>query len=502
MRHRPVFHFLGNSCEPFGSPGPCGTGSTIVRLYSGSDGQPIYAFISYASQGISATCFANAGPKAAFAADQATPDNAGDKIGGWLARDPTGTLSRVLPTDGTYTTCTAYLTMPSLSVIGSSGAYLVLSGDIESNSTFFRHELWRRLPADHGDGRCERQHGPRGAVIVSSWLMVFAEPAKYEDEMRKALLLLLVASACQSSPKTLADTGFYVTRVAFAFAYFAGPSGERSMPNSRRAFVRRGECHCAGGATLVHQLTPAAQNWANSASLFLADGQCEGFSILSQLVFVKAEAAETFGAATTHAPSPSATHFATRARLLGDNPARAAHRRRRAAAVVEANDALAFFGKRRAEGQHRQAFYRVGMVDVVDGKAAGAHSVTPIGVDQISKTLYSLRVYDSNVVGAEPTIAIDTSKNTWSYASADPNNKVTLSGDATNPSLYHHVFAASRHVRMPVFAATRKNYTIAFRGGTVDNLDFGDATVTQTPIFTQSLPRCLLGSMRASGSTA
>jgi hypothetical protein len=86
-------------------------------------GQPSYLIISYAgAKGVPQGCFDGAGPKATYAADAAKfmVTQGGQRPGGWLGRDASGTICWILATDSTYTRSSAYLTMAEVNAIGGT----------------------------------------------------------------------------------------------------------------------------------------------------------------------------------------------------------------------------------------------------------------------------------------------------------------------------------------------------------------------------------------------
>lgn len=100
------------------------TNSAEVRIYSDAAGQPVYAFIAYTSQAIG-PCFTNQYGFGAFATDpsQSQTFNDGSKIGGWLAKDPSGTFCWTLPADKTYSTYAAAISMPDTSTLGAATTF-------------------------------------------------------------------------------------------------------------------------------------------------------------------------------------------------------------------------------------------------------------------------------------------------------------------------------------------------------------------------------------------
>jgi hypothetical protein len=100
------------------------TNSAEVRIYSDSAGQPVYSFIAYTSQAIG-PCFTNEHGFAAFATDpsQSQTFNDGSKIGGWLAKDPSGTFCWTLPADKTYATYAAAISLPDASALGAATTF-------------------------------------------------------------------------------------------------------------------------------------------------------------------------------------------------------------------------------------------------------------------------------------------------------------------------------------------------------------------------------------------
>jgi hypothetical protein len=304
---------------------------------------------------------------------------------------------------------------------------------------------------------------------------------------RLGLVFLL---ACHSQNKSLADSGFAVARDGLAFANFARPAdsdGDGTTDGiDTDAMVRMfGAANACVGGAVPCVLVPAAEIWMSRANQFLSRGRCDGFSILSQLLHSKTIDPATFGGsdgyslANTQALQKELAYWQS-TQLLAPNS-------EQNTLYLTGKDAVTLLQE--ALKPNSATLFRIGMVNVENGAQVGAHSVTPIGVEETTvKNQYWIRVYDSNLPGAEQHITVNTAANTWSYTAVNHAGgpSVVLSGDATaaNP-LY--VWTSAPHLgtfECP-FCATLPSggqvYTVS--GATITNADFGDSAVTFKPIF-------------------
>jgi hypothetical protein len=121
---RAQYYAQSNTAGDFKNDSAINTAVVRVYLQPGADAQPAHAFIANTSQTVGA-CFTNQYAFGAFPvapADQ-PPFSDGSRVGGWLARDSSGTLCWVLPADKTYSTYAAYIRMPSVSTLGTSTTF-------------------------------------------------------------------------------------------------------------------------------------------------------------------------------------------------------------------------------------------------------------------------------------------------------------------------------------------------------------------------------------------
>ena len=230
-----------------------------------------------------------------------------------------------------------------------------------------------------------------------------------------------------------ADSGFRTDQNGFSFPNYTGqefPVTDLTPVEMQRMF---GPQVCASNAGGECILTPPAQRWMDDRNASMSGGHCEGFTVLSSLMYYGQVDPNEFGA-----PSVSQLQIQDNEMLQREiaywfttqysQPGGINKINESPAAVVDA--LLQIF----AEGNQPSEQFAVG---IYKRDFQGGHSVLPIGVDDKGDGLYDILIYDNNYPGQTRAISVDTNANTWQYeASINPNVESDVyEGDASTGTL-------------------------------------------------------------------
>ena len=263
----------------------------------------------------------------------------------------------------------------------------------------------------------------------------------------------VVLCACSDDDAAIparADSGFTMAANAFSFENFADGYVESRMNANLVVRMFGAEAACVDPAAAACALTPAARTWMNRVNASMDGGRCEGFVVLSELLYLKAIDAASFGGdsarklsldgnlalqqelaywfATQNVPSVSG---AKAQKFLG-------------------RDALRFMAT--FLKPDAPEFYRIGIVRKTKNGISGGHAVTPIRYSETDvKGVYALHVYDNNFPDQDRVITIDANKNRWEYrASANPDEESALYyGDEGNRNPLYFAPVKSRVGTLP-----------------------------------------------------
>lgn len=248
---------------------------------------------------------------------------------------------------------------------------------------------------------------------------------------RKALAFAgVVLVSCTKPLPPKVESGFDMSKNSMSFANFAtGYEDAQMTPESMQRMFGTAACRNQSSPC---ELTLGATAFMNKANKAMLGGRCEGFAVLSTLMFSGKVDPTEFGGE------------AARDLVLADNVklqnelaywfTTQLH-----PSVVEktkgymAKDVMAIL----AEGLSSDAKerYRIGIVKKNGDRVSGGHALTPIGYyPGEAEGIYKVRVYDNNLPDTVREIRIDTKMNRWEYeASENPSKKPSLYfGDATN----------------------------------------------------------------------
>ena len=234
------------------------------------------------------------------------------------------------------------------------------------------------------------------------------------------------------------STGFNPADNGFSYSNYGDvgvtPAGETfPVINLTSVEMRRlfGDGVCAatpqGDNTCV--LSPPAQQWMDQNNASMSGGHCEGFAVLSQMIYGGQVDPSQFGAART-----------ADLKIQGNDPLQ-----RELAywwttqgptwntqQVLAPKDAVDFLSAQYAKDSKN--LYRIG---IMKEDKTGGHAITAYGVQDQGNGVTWIMVYDNNYPGQERHITVDTNANTWEYeASINPSVQPDLyKGSATNPLL-------------------------------------------------------------------
>ncbi|MBI5542422.1 MAG: hypothetical protein HY901_00925 [Deltaproteobacteria bacterium] len=213
--------------------------------------------------------------------------------------------------------------------------------------------------------------------------------------------------------------------------------------------------------------TPVANAWMNKANESMTGGRCEGFAVLSDLLFSADLNAVDFGGLDARSlkldgnvalQREIAYWFSTQ--LI---PEVVSARTK----SLMASDVMPFLAEQLKPGASE--LWRIGIVRKHNGKLGGGHALTPIGYYSGEREgLYYLRVYDNNNPDTERAITIDTKANRWEYEAArNPKAKSSLYyGDSSNTNPLYFAPVRSRLGTLPCpFCAGAGSTVVQTTGG-------------------------------------
>lgn len=290
-------------------------------------------------------------------------------------------------------------------------------------------------------------------------------------------LLVVLSAACNSVPDSV-GSGFDMAKDSLAVQNFAHgfPDSELDATGMQRMF---GDSVCVAGSSPC-RLTAIAAAWAQKANASMNGGRCEGFAVLSSLLFTHDVDPVSLGAIDARSLKLDGNAALQRelaywhsTQLVGAVAGDKTKALMPNAVMPVLAEALKPDAKER---------YRIGIVKKTGGKVTGGHALTPISYHRGDRAgLYLVRVYDSNLPDTERVLTIDTKANRWEYqASRNPSERSSLFfGDASNNN---PLFLAPVKTRVGVlpcpFCSGTK--TVQTRGGVEATVSGGGATASTT----------------------
>lgn len=274
--------------------------------------------------------------------------------------------------------------------------------------------------------------------------------------------LALVVAGCKQVPAKV-ESGFDMSKNSMSFANFANGYDDALLDaeSMQRMF---GTKVCQNQSSPC-ELTLAATAFMAKANKSMLGGRCEGFAVLSTLLFDGKLDPTSFGGVSARdltlednskLQRELAYWFATQI----------------SPKVVEntkgymAKDVMAVLAQGLAKGATER--YRIGIVKKVGDKVSGGHALTPIAyyADK-AEGVYIVRLYDNNIPGEERQMRIDTKKNRWEYeASENPGKKSSLYfGDDSNKNPLYLAPIFSRNGELPCHFCTGGKAQVTTSGG-------------------------------------
>ena len=233
-------------------------------------------------------------------------------------------------------------------------------------------------------------------------------------------------------------TGFDPAVNGFAYANYGDtgvtPGGDAfPVINLTSVEMRRlfGDGVCAAPAQSDNTcvLSPPAQQWMDQNNAGMNGGHCEGFAVLSQMIYGGQVDPNQFGAART-----------ADLKIQGNEPLQ-----RELAywwttqgptwdtqKILAPKDAVDYLTTQYT--QDPKNLFRIG---IMKEDKTGGHAITAYALQDQGNGVVWIMVYDNNYPGQERHITVDTNANTWEYeASINPSVQPDLyKGSATNPLL-------------------------------------------------------------------
>ena len=236
------------------------------------------------------------------------------------------------------------------------------------------------------------------------------------------------ATLPQSSPGDVVfDFGFNPEVNGFSFENYGDDINATNLTayEMRRMFGD-GVCARLDGDTCT--LTPPAEQWMEQINGDMSGGHCEGFAVLSMLMYTEQISPSDFGGSSAsdldisdeYLQREIAYWWATQA----TDPTVSAVIKGTPLEILDIVQQMEFSGETFTIGIYKE-----------DG--SGGHAITPIGVEDKGDGLYAILVYDNNYPGETRELLVDTRDNSWAYeASINPDVEPDLyTGNADTMTL-------------------------------------------------------------------
>ncbi len=210
------------------------------------------------------------------------------------------------------------------------------------------------------------------------------------------------------TPVVCADSGLRPAVDGFSFPNWGGSGGGDTIATGTLVALFGAANVCAEMTAGVCTPTRAAQDWADQMNAALANGRCEGMSVLVERLFAGTErlaaldpAAATVSDLQRSRPSVAQSIAYWWATQVTPEVAKAAADSRLLEPSTIVRDVVA--------GLRAGASETLGMYG-----RAGAHALTPFAVTY-DEPVYSIWVYDSNHPGTAGRVIVDPRTETWQY---------------------------------------------------------------------------------------
>jgi hypothetical protein len=251
----------------------------------------------------------------------------------------------------------------------------------------------------------------------------------------------------------VADNGFRPETDGFAFENYGKTDANGQEPQNMGVDEMRklfGDVVCADAAAITCALTPVAEQWMIQQNAGMDGGHCQGFSVLSGLLWKKVEDVKAFGADSTPA-------------LPLDGNVTLQHN----IAYAFSFQSLDAFNRAIIHGTPSDILDKLIQVLTPDNTDSytlgiykpgfkGGHAVTPFAVEDNGDGIFHILIYDNNYPSKTRAIKIDRNANTWEYTAATNPNEPSeaYAGDATTNTLDVEPTSAGLGVQPAPFAGT------------------------------------------------
>ena len=251
----------------------------------------------------------------------------------------------------------------------------------------------------------------------------------------------------------VADNGFRPETDGFAFENYGKIDANGQEPQNMGVDEMRklfGDVVCADAAAITCLLTPVAEQWMIQQNAGMDGGHCQGFSVLSGLLWKKVEDVNAFGADSTPAlpldGNVTLQHniaYAFSFQVLDAYNRAIIH-----GTPTDILDKLIEVLTPENPDSYTLGIYKPGF--------KGGHAVTPFAVEDAGGGIFNVLIYDNNYPSKTRAIKIDRNANTWEYTAATNPNEPSeaYAGDATTNTLDIEPTSAGLGVQPAPFAGT------------------------------------------------
>ena len=209
----------------------------------------------------------------------------------------------------------------------------------------------------------------------------------------------------------LADSGFRPEVDGFSFENYGSDRKAADLTSAElmRMFGDR-VCSSKAGGTCI--LTPAGRQWMEQVNRAMSTGHCEGFAVLSLLMYYKLIDPGEFGGSTAHELNFSNQDLQREIAFWWTTQGLYPAIDDKVEGPGNVLDTLieAFSLKSDASDSWTIGIYKE---DGMDG-----HAITPFAVQEKGDDIYDVLVYDNNYPDQKRVLTIDKNNNTFSYESA------------------------------------------------------------------------------------
>jgi hypothetical protein len=228
------------------------------------------------------------------------------------------------------------------------------------------------------------------------------------------------------------DTGYTTAGETFPVVNLTSVEMRRLFGDGVCAATPKSDNTCA--------LTPPAEQWMEQNNASMRGGHCEGFAVLSQMIYGGVIDPNQFGAARTidlqiagneALQRELAYWWTTQGPTWGTQQ------------VLGPKDAVAYL-----QGEYSKNPKNIFRLGIMKEDQTGGHAITAYGVQDQGNGVYWVMVYDNNYPGEARHMTVDTNAGTWEYeASINPSVAPDVyRGSATNP-----IFIAANEPRLQTF---------------------------------------------------